>query len=222
MNKNLSGLYGRLTTAERFALTVAAVYRGDELETARLRGAGPRIKFSGPDTTPLAVAFNEVSLMCYIELQDAGTGYLEVLQKALGDEAWASEEQVEGADADVPEPAKQKARRRKPSPAEKLLDAALFLGYLLKTKVQGWALFCEHKGIEPFVAWQELPGYLRLQHALEMAEKSAFVPEGALRYLNRRRPKDLPPWTAVPFNPDRVAAELHSLFDRVVANWKGP
>jgi hypothetical protein len=208
MNKNLSGLYGRLTSAERFALTVAAVCRGDSNETARLHGAGPRIKFSGPDTTPLVVAFNEVSLMCYIELQDAGTGYLEVLQKALGDEAWTSEEEAEGADADGPEPTEREARRRKPSPAEKLLDAALFLGYMLKTNVQGWELFCKHKGIEPFVTWQELPGYLRLQHALESAEKAAFVPEGVLRYLNRRRPKDHPAWTTVPWNPERVAAEL--------------
>jgi hypothetical protein len=85
---------------------------------------------------------------------------------------WAVEEPLEGDHGQKPA-------------GERLLDLALAAGFMLRTKADGWKLFCERMNVPPFLLWQGLPGWQRLQSALARTEKAAFVPEGFLRWLNR-------------------------------------
>src|SRR2546428_21654 len=67
--------YKCLTPEERFRLILAASGRGDEVEKDRLVNAGGRIALSMPDHSPFAHAFNELSLLTFIELLDDAAFY---------------------------------------------------------------------------------------------------------------------------------------------------
>ena len=67
---------------------------------------------------------------------------------------------------------------------QRLLELAYAAGFMLRTKADGWKLFCERLHVPPFLVWQELPGFERLQEALAQTEKTAFNAEGMLRWLN--------------------------------------
>jgi hypothetical protein len=98
---------------------------------------------------------------------------------------------------------------------------ALGHGYVLKTKTDGWKLFCERMNVPPFAAWKHLPGYERLQRALKLAEEVAFVPEGFLRYLDAIRSAGEPELTEVPLTVERVAAAAEDMFRQRVTWWGG-
>ena len=100
------------------------------------------------------------------------------------------------------------------------LDIALAAGYMLRTTANGWKLFCERLNVPPFLLWEESPGFDRVQRALALAEKAAFVPEGFLRWINRVRPKGEPELTAVPLTPEGVAAATAEAFRQRV-QWLG-
>ena len=101
------------------------------------------------------------------------------------------------------------------------LDLVLASGYVLRTKANGWKLFCERLNVPPFLMWEVLPGFERLQRALARTEKAAFVPEGFLRWLNHVRPKGEPKLTAVPLTVERMAAANEEAFRRRVEWWGG-
>lgn len=65
-------------------------------------------------------------------------------------------------------------------------------GFTLRAKAEGWKRFCERWAIPPFLFWELLPGFHRLQRALELAERAAFVAEGMARWLSRIRPPGKP------------------------------
>jgi hypothetical protein len=100
------------------------------------------------------------------------------------------------------------------------LDIALAAGYMLRTKANGWKLFCERLNVPPFLLWEIHPGFDRLKAVLALAEKAAFVPEGFLRWLNRVRPKGEPELTAVPLTVEGIAAATTEAF-RQRAQWWG-
>jgi len=101
------------------------------------------------------------------------------------------------------------------------LHLALAAGYVLKTKAEGWKLFCERLHVPPFVLMEFLPGFDRLEQALTRAEKVAFVAEGFLRWLNRIRPEGEPEVTDLPLTAERVAAESEGIFRKQADKWSG-
>ncbi len=69
--------YKCLTPEERFRLILAASGRGDEAERDRLGHAGEKITLSMPDHAPYAHAFNDLSLLTFIELLEEAASYQE-------------------------------------------------------------------------------------------------------------------------------------------------
>jgi hypothetical protein len=95
-------------------------------------------------------------------------------------------------------------------------------GYQLRTKADGWRLFCQRLTIAPFVLLDMLPGFDRLQIALDLAENAAFVPEGMACWMNRHRPAGAPELTAeMMMAPEKIAAELEEAFRKLVAHRSG-
>jgi hypothetical protein len=210
--------YSLLTPEERFRLILAASGRGDEAEAARLVNAGGRITLSMPDHAPFAEAFNDLALLTFIELVDEAARYQAAL--AFNDdardtyEADEDEEESDYAAADEEDASQEPVCFR-------ALDIALAAGYMLRTKANGWKLFCERLNVPPFLLWELHPGFDRLQAVLAMAEKAAFVPEGFLRWLNRVRPKGEPELTVVPLTVEGVADETEKAFRWRVQWWGG-
>src|SRR5262249_18804794 len=97
--------YGSLTPEERFRLILAASGRGDGAERDRLAGAGEHITLSTQDFWPYAQAFDELTQMVYIELQDAAAGYFDALARADDDRAIFGDGDEEADQAEeVPDP----------------------------------------------------------------------------------------------------------------------
>ena len=95
---------------------------------------------------------------------------------------------------------------------ERLFRVAMAAGYTLRTRVAGWKLFCEDLNIPPWLILDDLPGFKRLQCALDMTERFAFTAEGMLRWFNDVRPKEEPELTVLPLTAERVAASTVELF----------
>jgi hypothetical protein len=104
---------------------------------------------------------------------------------------------------------------------QRFFDMALAAGFVLRTKAEGWELFCERMTIPPFALWEHLPGFDRLQRALRLAERAAFAPEGFLRWLNDIRPAGEAKWTKVPLTVEGMAAATGQLFRERVDWWGG-
>lgn len=213
--------YSLLTPEERFRLILAASGRGDEGERGRLTNAGGRIALSMPDHAPYAHAFNDLAFLSFIELLDEAAHYQAALAFAdeVRDTIEADEESDDRAEETDAE-ADEEGAGQEPI-CFRSLDIALAAGYMLRTKANGWKLFCERLNIPPFLHWEIHPGFDRLQEVLAMAEKAAFVPEGFLRWLNRARPKGEPELTAVPLTVEGVADETEKAFRWRVQWWGG-
>lgn len=220
MNANaLARHYDRLTPQERFALILAAGGRGDEAEQARLVQAGERITLSMPGHAPHAQAFDELATLTFIELLDAAAFYHDSNESAddaldafgeEGDadgEATAGAESVEGGDE---EPT-----------WTRFLEVAYAAGYVLRTKADGWELFCERLHVPPFLLWRSFPGLDRLQRALALAKEAAFDRAGMLRWLNKIRPPGEPELTEIGLTVERVADANEEVFRNRVEWWGG-
>jgi hypothetical protein len=156
--KGLAKHYDCLTPEERFRLILAAGARGDEAEQCRLINAGQRITFSVSDHEPYSRAFGELDLLTFIELLEEAAGYLDALHRAddaeviCGDCGGEANDESDGAveeaeaefDGNDSEAADEEEEQ---TPAERYFDLALGHGYVLKTKADGWKLFCERCGI---------------------------------------------------------------------------
>jgi hypothetical protein len=216
--------YSLLTPEERFRLILNASGRGDEAEGARLVNAGGKITLSMPDHAPFAHAFNDLAFLTFIELVDEAARYQAAL--AFVDdvrdtfEADEAEEESDDTADETDAEADEEDAIQEPI-CFRTLDIALAAGYMLRTKANGWKLFCERLNIPPFLVWEVHPGFDRLRGVLAMAEKAAFVPEGFLRWLNRVRPKGEPELTAVPLTVEGVADETEKAFRQRVQWWGG-
>ena len=108
------------------------------------------------------------------------------------------------------------------SMAERWLDVVQAKAFTLKSKADGWKLFCERLSVPPFATWEGLPGFGRLQRALALAEGAAFVPEEMVRWLNSIRPEGEPEAAAEELmSPEKLADELAELFRDRVRWWGG-
>ena len=94
-------------------------------------------------------------------------------------------------------------------------------GYLLRSTAEGWKLFCARLNVPPFLHWEMLPGFERLQRALTLTERVAFVPEGFLRWLNRIRPKGEPELTELPITAEAVAKANDRALQERIRWWGG-
>ena len=75
--------------------------------------------------------------------------------------------------------------------------------------------------VPPFVLWEGRPGFDRIQHALNVSEKAAFVAEGFLRWLNGIRPAGEPEVMQIPLTAERLAAATEEVFRERVRWWGG-
>jgi hypothetical protein len=211
--------YAILSPEERFRLIAAAGARGDRAEQKRLDHSGLRVGLDLPEHTPYAHAFNELSLLVIMELVEAATVYLWALICPNGSSVARSGEAAakppSGGPTSVPGNGDGESLTRD-------LDEFLALGYVLRTRAQGWSLFCERLSIPPFAGAECLPGFGRLQGALKLTERAAFVPEGMLRWVNRTcRPEGAPELKELGLTPEGVAEELDAFFRKRVAWWGG-
>jgi hypothetical protein len=227
MNANaLARNYAVLTPEERFRLILAANTRGDEAERDRLVSAGGRITLSMPAHAPYAHAFNELATLIFLELLEEAARYLEALDRAdFGDDGAkgdGAEVGGEMGDAETEEAAAEvEAEGNGRSPAERSWGLALAAGFMLRTKADGWGLFCQRMSVPPFALWECLPGFDRLRRALALAEEVAFVPEGFLRWLNVIRPAGAPELAEVPLTVEGIADATARLFQARAAWWGG-
>jgi hypothetical protein len=180
--------YKSLKPEERYRLILAASGRGDVAERERLSRSGERIALSMQDHAPWAHAFNELALLQFIELLEEAAAYLNSFH------CWDSEEQEDSPEDEA-----------KMDETVQEVDVPLALGYMLRAKVEGWDLFCEKLNIPPFLHWEELPGFKRLQVALDLTKRAAFTPEGIVKWLNRVRPAGVPELTKAPLPADELA-----------------
>jgi hypothetical protein len=207
---------------KRFRLILAAGARGDETEQNRLVRAGRRLTLSMPDHSPHAHAFGELSMLTFIELVEEAADYLEAFQRAdlLGDPDTNEDDKPEaesvGSVASPEKPSKETLL-----PGERALDVALAAGWVLRTKAEGWKLFCERLSVPPFLLWEGFPGLDRLQRALALADTAAFTSVGFLRWLNRIRPKGEAELTEVPLSVIGVADATEEMFRTRAAWWGG-
>jgi len=185
--------YDTLTPEERFALLVAAQARGDQAEYRRLQDAAPRVAVSEQTHQPITLAFLEISWAKFVQLSDLAANILTAFI------TWRS---TAKKDEDDP-----------------LIHNALALGYSLKTHTAAWVMFCERHRLAPFVFWQKLPGFVRLEMMLGIVEGALFSPEGYLRWVNNRRPPGAPEKTQVDLTAESAARELESWFQERVAWW---
>jgi hypothetical protein len=236
MNANaVAKHYACLTPEERFRLILAASGRGDAVERDRLVRAGQWIKLALPNHAPYVHAFDELALLTYLELLKAAACYRDALDRAVSGRDWSGNEaeqtnddrrEVAGAEVEATVDAKASADAGAPDarnrPAwQRTLDLALAAGFTLRTEADGWLRFCERLHVPPFLLWQDLPGFDRLQRALALADKAAFVPEGMRGWLNTIRPAGAPELTEVPLTVEAVADATEEAFRQRVHWWGG-
>jgi hypothetical protein len=93
---------------------------------------------------------------------------------------------------------------------------------MLKTKADGWALFCERRNFDPSFLWTDLPGYPRLKYALERAGKCAYSPSGMASWMYAHFRDDGPETTEADLmSADSFADETETLFRGRVEWWRG-
>jgi hypothetical protein len=197
---SISRHYGSLTPEERWRLLQSAIARGDEPEKERLVSSAGHINLRMRDIAPYLDAAERVEMLMFLELLGEAGGYLEAMER--GDEA------------------SEKVWQR-------FLDVALAKGFHLKTKADGWKLWCERMGMQPFARWEGMPGFDRLKLALDMVDGTeklhgaVFVAEGMLAWLNRIRPKGEPKALELYVSPEKVADELEGFFRQEVKRQGG-
>lgn len=222
MNTNaVAKNYACLTPEERFRLILAAGGRGDDAEQDRLCNAGQRINLSMPDHSPWSHAFDELAVTVFLEMLEEAAKHRDAFER------WCDADE-ENQDEPVGVGVAPADEHKERSIGTRTLNLYLAQGFILKTKIAGWKLFCERASIPPFALWQMLPGFERLQRALELLEDNqfrpgpAFRPEGMLQWLANIRPEREPePSMETLISPERFAADLERVFREHVEWWGG-
>jgi hypothetical protein len=217
----LANNYRSLTPEERFRLVLAASGRGDVAERERLLRAGGRVSLSMQDHVPYARALHELDTIVFLELLEETARYQDAFHQLpccdQGDDDKVEEKPDEEPNAET----KEEDLEGDWAVWHRYFDLALASGYILRAKADGWKLFCERMTIPPFLFWEMLPGFDRLERALALAEKAAFTSEGFLRWLNRIRPKGAPELTELPMTAETVAKVNEAFFRERVRWWSG-
>ena len=230
--------YDRLGAEERFRLILAAGARDDEAEQDRLCRAAPRIALTYSHHAPWAHAFDELATLVFVELleevakhQDACERWWDVAEDGDDegdDDASPDDSEDEGDDCEdeghdceedvcKSDAAALASNGQEPPIWARMLELHYAQGFMLKTKIIGWKRFCERLTLPSFILWQPLPGFDRLQCAIELVENRekgpppAFEPEGMMNWLNQVRSDGRPEVTLEKLlSPDRFAADLEA------------
>jgi hypothetical protein len=193
MNTNgLARQYDKLTPRERLPLILAASARGDEQERDRLGASAPRVLWRVADYFGLGLAHLEISHLHFMELLDHAALLFETLMAT-----------------DTPEDKYSK----------RLLGVAQTFGFVFKTKLAGWRLFCREQNLDPELCWSCLPGFRTLKRAEKLADCAAFERDGAAAFLADAK-ADIGKVAGELITPESVAAELRHCF-AVRAEWWG-
>jgi hypothetical protein len=232
--KGIAKNYEHLTALERFCLILAASGRGDETEHERLVRASQTITMSMPDHSSFAHAFTELSYLTFMELLEEAARYRDAFARQhdapIGSSDAAPDEKDHSESESGETGEKLDVSSEEESASESVddhsawlrsLDLALAAGYVFRTKAEGWKLFCEGLHVPPFLLWECLPGWERLQQTLALAEQAAFEPEGFLAWLNRIRPKGKPELREVPLRVEAIAKTNEEIFQERVGWWGG-
>jgi hypothetical protein len=96
-------------------------------------------------------------------------------------------------------------------------------GFMLKTLLDGWKLFCERRHVPPFAVWQILPGWDHLKRLVKRAERLAFTRDEMLQYTNEiSRRKGKPELTdSDVISPEGLADSLETQFGTYVKRHGG-
>jgi hypothetical protein len=217
----LANNYKSLTPEERFRLILAASGRGDVAERERLLRAGGRISLSMQDHAPYARALDDLDTMVFLELLEEAARYQDAFHQLHCCDQGDDDEVEKKRDEEPNAGTNEEELDGDWAVWHRYFDIALASGYILRAKADGWKLFCERMTILPFLFWEMLPGFDRLQRALALAEKAAFTAEGFLRWLNRIRPKGVREWTELPITAELVAKVNEAFFRERVRWWNG-
>lgn len=242
--KTVANHYPSLTPEERFRLIVAAGARGDQTEMDRLVRAGRRLTLRMSDHSPWALAFIELAQMVFLEMLEETAKYHDALERwrdadklcgsdretdtGHGDEDDVEDEDLEAVDESTCDDIGTADQDDEESLPNRMFDFYLAQGFILKTKVDGWKMFCERLSLPPFGVWQLLPGFQRFRLAVQRLEDQGgryalvFRAEGMLRWLRKIRPKGAPvPSAENLISANRIADELDQEFRERVAWWGG-
>ena len=173
-SKLLAKQYEQAKVEERFALVLAAEMRGDDIEARRLASAAERITLEMNDFAPHLQAFHQWELLVFCELHEAAACADEYFAMCDSAALWQTRTPNNG------ESEEGNSSKAKPL-SQRDLDLSLANNYLLKVKKAGWDLFCERLSVPPIFLWTTLPGWDRLERALELAEQAAFEPANNAR-----------------------------------------
>jgi len=225
---------GLLTPEERFRLMLAAAARGDEAERERQANASGQMTLSVLDHWPYAQAFNELSLHYFIETLEGAALYFDAwsccddARDDFGSDETAEDREEKDENAVEQEPGAEGSERETDERLLQSLDRVLALGYEFRTQADGWKLFCERLNIPPFLLWEDLTGFDRIQDALALIAGTdslpgpAFTSKGYLRYLNRViRPPGAPELAVCPLTVEGVADGIEKYFRERVKFWGG-
>jgi hypothetical protein len=215
--------YDALTPAERFPLIVQANVRADEAEANRLASAAGWLSFRQRDFAPYAEAFRDLADAVFMELLEHALWFAEmellytedVAHDAADEPADVNDDRSEAEDEPDDETGVDDRER---SESDRFYDLLLVAGFVLKTKLAAWKLFCERRHVPPFATWEYLPGYKHLSTYFERVERTpgpAFAREGMLRWTNSAaRRKGQPERSdADIISPEGAAADLDTLFE---------
>jgi hypothetical protein len=195
---------------------LAASARGDEAERERLIRAGNEITWSVRDYSPYAHALDRLDMIMFLDLLEEAARYHDAF-----DQLHCVEPDDDEDDEEPKAEINDKDLEREWAVWQRYFDLVLASGFILRAKANGWKLFCVKLSIPPFLFWEMLPGFERLQHALALTEKAAFTPEGFLCWFNRVRPRGKPELTMVPLTAETVAQQLEEAYRKSVQLWGG-
>jgi hypothetical protein len=195
--KSLAKLYDRLTPWERLPLLLAALQRGDDVETQRLSGSAPRIQLRLPDYHGLNEGLTLLTFFHVIGQLERGLLYWQLTGTAADWEEFSigpeDEERI-----------------------ERLWKIARLTAYRLNVEADGWTQFCAELHVDGEALLRDLPCYDTLQHTQQTARLVAGTAAEAVDCLRRLGPGD----AALP-TVEGVAKALRKFLEERVAWWNG-
>jgi hypothetical protein len=208
---NLARNYAVLTPEERFRLIVAAGGRGDDAEQSRLCQAGKSISLRMPDYSPWSHAFEELTMVVLLELLDDVARHHEAFER------WC--------DACHGDEGESKGGGSQDAMIGRMWDLYRVQGFILKSKIAGWKLFCQRLSLPPFTPWQCLPGFARLEHAMDLLEtvpSASFEAREVVDWLHRiSAAKGHESPASAPISAEVFADDLDRTFRTRVKWWGG-
>jgi hypothetical protein len=213
MNLNATTkLYDQLTAEERFRLIMAAKGRGDEAERDRLVRSAPRHSYHMWHHEPYCDAFQELSTLIFLDIVEFATCQLKTWELVRDN----------FPDNGAEDAAKKHEKTFRPM-WHVFTELALAIGYQLRIRRDGWILFCERLSVPPFLLWENLTGFERLQDNLERCDKlDIFSPQGMASWLNYvRQTGELEIKMEELETPEIIARILDQRFRHGVQKWLG-